>query len=247
MADDQAILRTSLVPSMLRTIERNLNRGIRDLQLYELGKSYESGSESRYLILAATGALRTKSVHEPSREMNFHDMKGDLENLFETFAVTPAFNTEKLPPYYHPGRAARCGAFGVFGELHPDYGEAFKRHRVYLAEIDVAALLASRGRRSIEPVPRFPSVHRDLSLLLNKGTHYADVRDSIVGLKIPELIRVEPFDCLESGSFPESKYALAISLTYQSPERTLTDEEVENFDTRVLDSLKKRLGAELRT
>jgi phenylalanyl-tRNA synthetase beta chain len=84
-------------------------------------------------------------------------------------------------------------------------------------------------------------------LLLVKGTRYADVHASVVGLKIPELVRVEPFDRLEGGSVPESKYALAISLTYQSTERTLTDEEVDAFDKQVLDSLKQRLGAELRT
>ena len=83
--------------------------------------------------------------------------------------------------------------------------------------------------------------------MLNKGTLYADVHAGIAALKIPELIRVEPFDRLETGSFAESKYALAISLTYQSSERTLTDQEVEEFDRRVLDSLKTRLGAELRS
>jgi phenylalanyl-tRNA synthetase beta chain len=248
MADDEAILRTSLIPSLLRTIQWNLNRGMRDLQLYELGKSYKRGSESRALILAATGALRTKSVHDPQREFNFYDIKGDVEGLFDTVNMSLTCDTKNLPPYYHPGRAARAGEFGVFGELHPEYGEAFKlRHRVYLAEIDAAMLLAAKGRLSLVAVPKFPSIRRDLSLLVDKGTRYADVHSSVADLKIPELIRVEPFDRLESGPFPESKFALAISLTYQSSERTLTDEEVENFDTRVLDSLRKRLGAELRT
>jgi phenylalanyl-tRNA synthetase beta chain len=248
MADDEAILRTSLIPSMLRTIQWNLNRGIRDIQLYELGKSYSNESESRSLVLAATGALRTKSVHDAQREVNFYDIKGDVEGLLETFNLTLTLDARKLPPYYHPGRAAAFGEVVVFGELHSGYAEAFKlRHRVYLAEFDVAGLLAAKGRRSIQPIAKFPSIRRDLSLLLVKGTRYADVHASVVGLKIPELVRVEPFDRLEGGSVPESKYALAISLTYQSTERTLTDEEVDAFDKQVLDSLKQRLGAELRT
>ena len=75
---------------------------------------------------------------------------------------------------------------------------------------------------------------------------YADVEQAVRAVAIPQLIEIEPFDRLERGPFPESKYALAISLTYQSPDRTLTDDEVEVFDKRILDSLRQRLGAELR-
>lgn len=251
MADDEAVLRTSLIPSMLRTIQWNVNRGIRDLQLYELGKTYRSGGEGRSLVLAATGALRSKSVHEAQREFNFYDLKGDIEDLLETFNIALTLDSEKdgekPSSYYHPGRAARCGELAALGELHPEYVEALKlRYRIYLAEVDVEMLFASDARRAIRPVPKFPSIRRDLSLLLDKRAGYGDVRAAVLGLKIPELIRVEPFDRLETGALPESKYALAISLTYQSPERTLTDDEVEDFDRRILDALK-RLGAELRT
>jgi len=95
-------------------------------------------------------------------------------------------------------------------------------------------------------VPRFPSIRRDLSLLLSKGIKYAEVEQAVRSVAIPELAGVEPFDRLEGGSFPESKYALAISLTYQSEDRTLTDDEVDVFDRRILESLTERLGAELR-
>jgi phenylalanyl-tRNA synthetase beta chain len=247
MAEDEAILRTSLVPSMLRTIQWNANRGIRDVQLYELGKAYRSGGEDRSVILAATGALRTKSVHEAEREFDFYDMKGVVEDLLDTFNVEVHPGTDPLPSYYHPGRALRLGDVLVFGELHPDYAGEYKlKHRVYLAEIDVGLLLESKTRREIEAVPRFPSIRRDFSLLLDKGTRNADVEQAVRHVSIPELIRVEPFDRMEKGPFPESKYALAISLTYQSSDRTLTDEEVEAFDKRILDSLRQRLGAELR-
>ncbi len=248
MADDEAILRASLIPGMLRTIQWNVNRGIRDLQLYELGKTYRNGSEERSLVLAAAGALRTKSVHEAQREFNFYDLKGDVEDLLGVFHVDLSSDSEKIPSYYHPGRASRSGGLVTFGELHPEYFQAFKlRPRIFLAEIDVEMLLRAKARRLIQPVPKFPAIRRDLSLVLDRGTRYADVRDTVLALKIPSLVRVEPFDRLEGGSFPQSKYALAISLTYQSPERTLTDEEVDSFDKRIIESLKQRLGAELRT
>src|SRR5262249_6529401 len=144
---------------------------------------------------------------------------------------------EPLPAYYHPGRAVRIGDVVVFGELHPDYAEEYKlRSRIYIAELSVEMILEFQKPLSIEAVPKFPSIRRDLSLLVEKGTRYAHVEHAVVGLGIPELKKVEPFDRLESGSFPATKYALAISLTYQSPERTLTDEEVERYDKQILES-----------
>ena len=247
MAEDESILRTSLVPSMLRTIQWNANRGIRDVQLYEIGKAYRNDGENRSLIMAATGALRTKAVHEAEREVNFYDLKGDVQDLLDTFTVKFHQESSPLPPYYHPGRSARVGDVLMFGELHPDYAREYKlKSRVYIAELDIQLLFESRDRGSVAGVPRFPSVRRDFSLLLNRNMRYADVEKAVRMPGIPELVRVEPFDRLETGPFPESKYALAISLMYQSPERTLTDEEVETFDKRILDSLRKQLGAELR-
>src|SRR5262249_99642 len=151
-----------------------------------------------------------------------------------------------IPEYYHPGRAVRNGDLVVFGELHPEYAAEYKfRNRVYLAEIDVEILLESRAGRTIRAIPRFPSIRRDFSFLLRKGTRYADVEHAVRSVNIAELVRIEPFDRLETGPFAESKYALAISLTYQSSERTLTDDEVNNFDKTILNSLKQHLGAEL--
>src|SRR5215471_9477523 len=87
IAEDEAILRTSLVPTMLRTIQWNTNRGTRDLQFYELGKIYGQTGESRRLILAATGVLRTKNVHEEERPFNFYDLKGDVEDILDVFGL----------------------------------------------------------------------------------------------------------------------------------------------------------------
>ncbi len=247
MAEDQAILRTSLIPSLLRTIQWNANRGIRDVQVYELGKAYRDGGEDRSLIIGATGAKRSKTVHDSERDFDFYDLKGVVEDLFESFNVNLIPGKEPVPSYYHPGRSVRIGGLAVFGEMHPDFLSEYKlRHRVYLAEINTNELLLSHVHRKIEGVPRFPAIRRDLSLLLKEGTCYADVEQAVRELKIAELVRVQPFDRLERGSFPQSKYALAISLTYRSPDRTLTDEEVVAFDNRILDSLRRRLGAELR-
>src|SRR6185295_8387807 len=117
---------------------------------------------------------------------------------------------------------------------------------VYIAELDVELVLESLGPRATQAIPKFPSVRRDLSLVLERKTRYVDVEQVIRHLTIPELVRIEPFDRLETGAFPESKYALAISLTYQSLDRTLTDDEVDSFTMTALNALTSQLRAELR-
>jgi len=247
MSEEESILRVSLVPGMLKTIQWNLNRGNRDLQLYELSKVYRSGGERRTLILGACGELRTASVHDTRHDFDFYTLKGDVEEILRGFHVPMRLTTDNIPRYYHPGRFARVGHLAIFGELHPRYAEPFKfRQRVYLAEIDLDLLLANANPRQVDQIPKYPAVRRDFSLLLNRGTQYGAVQRTIANTGISELVRVEPFDRMESGAFPESKYSLSISVTYQSTERTLTDVEVEGFDRKILQALEERLGAELR-
>ena len=247
MSEEATILRTSLIPGMLATLQWNLNRGIRSLQMYELSKVYWNGGERRTLILAASGNLKDVSVHEPSREFDFFKLKGDVEEILQGFRMPLRITTDNVPRYYHPGRFARIGHLAIFGELHPAYAEPYKfKQRVYLAEIDVELLLGSSAARQIEQIPRFPAIKRDFSLLLDKGTQYAVVQRTISDTGISELVHVEPFDRLESGPFPEAKYSLSVSVVYQSAERTLTDSEVEDFNKRILKNLEERLGAQLR-
>jgi phenylalanyl-tRNA synthetase beta chain len=232
---------------MLKTIQWNLNRGNRNLQLYELSKVYWSGGERRTLALAACGSLKPTSVHEPSRDFDFFVLKGDVEQIQRQFHTPLRVTTDNIPKYYHPGRFARVGHLAMFGELHPAYAEPYKfRQKVYLAEIDIELLLGSPLSSQIEQIPRFPAIKRDFSLLFDKGTQYAAVQRTITDAGISELIRVEPFDRLESGTFPETKYSLSVSLVYQSTERTLTDAEVDEFDKKILKNLEERLGAQLR-
>jgi phenylalanyl-tRNA synthetase beta chain len=250
MTEDATILRTSLVPGMLKSLHWNLNRGIHDLQLFELSEVYSKSGENRALILAACGALRAQTVHEGSRDFGFFDLKGDVESILEGFgapAQLAELNTNEIPPYYHPGRSARFGDLAVFGEVHPEQLEGLKiRHRVVLAEINVEALLLRTSKHSVHAIPRFPAIRRDFSFLLDKGTQYAAVQRMIADVGIPEVTHIEPFDRMESGQFADTKYSLSLSVVYQSTDRTLTDTEVEGFDRRILDVLEQRLGAQLR-
>ena len=248
LSEEASVLRTSLVPTILRSVQWNVNRAIRDLQLYEMGKVYTKGGESRRLVLAACGSLRERAVHETEREFGFHDMKGDVETILDRFDTHLKLSIVSLPAHYHPKRAAAFGTTAVLGELLGELADLFKvRARVYLAEFDLETLYAKKLKPiQSTPIGRFPAVQRDLSIVLDRSAIYADVAEAIQEAGIRELVRMEPFDRREGGSFPESKYSLSISFTYQSPDRTLTDAEVDGFSQRILRLLEDRVGAQLR-
>ena len=140
------------------------------------------------------------------------------------------------------------GEAAVLGELDRHQTNLFKlRQKVYIAEIQIETLYAS-GRREIaaRAIPKYPSIRRDLSLILNRGTDYSGVVGAIKGEGIDELVEIEPFDLLEQGPFPDDCYSLAIKLVYQSSDRTLTDDQVQDFEGRIVARLETELGARLR-
>jgi phenylalanyl-tRNA synthetase beta chain len=233
---------------MLRSIQWNLNRGTLDLQLFEIGKVYPTDGECRRLVFAATGCLGGQTVHRQATDYDFFDLKGDVEELLSMFAVDQEPSLEGVPDYYHPGRCMRSGSLAVFGELHANCTKLFKlRQKVYLAEIAIEELYQA-GLKTVaaEAIPKYPSVRRDFSLLLDRQIRYSEVISAVREAAVEELIQVEPFDRLDKGPFPESCYSLAIALVYRSPGRTLTDAEVQDFDRRILERLEGRLGAKLR-
>jgi phenylalanyl-tRNA synthetase beta chain len=248
LSEDEPILRTSLVGSMLGTLRWNLNRGIRDLKLYEIAKVYPTRGEYRQLVLAQTGALWGRNVHNAGVESGFYTLKGDVERLIGRFQVASGARDADIPGYYHPGRSVRLGDLALLGELGEDLTRRFRiRQRVYLAEIRIEPLYAAlAGDVAVKPIPKYPRIRRDFSLLVESEVRFFDVATAVRSAGIPELISVLPFDRLDEGTFPRSCYSLAIALEYQSPDRTLTDAEVEEFDQRVLARLQA-IGVRMRT
>ncbi len=248
LSEDAPILRTSLVPSVLGSIQWNLNRGLRDVALYEIAKVYPTSGEKRRLVMAATGAADAPRIHQSTVETDFFRLKGEVEALLSRFDLVLAESTDALPPYLHPGRSVRLGAVASVGELHAEWESRFKfRQKICVAEIDIEHVL-ERGLRAIAtaPIPKYPAVRRDLSLLVARRTPYRDVVEAVHRAGIAELTDVFPFDRLERGPFSASFYSLAVTLVFQSGERTLTDSEVQGFAERVLAELRK-IGIELRS
>ena len=257
LAEDASVMRSSGVVSMIGALEWNLNHGQRDLRLFEIGKTYEMRDgepvETRVLTLGATGLARKKAIHQAAREFGFADLKGDLDGMG---ALAGTFSWQHAgPAWLAGGRAARISVggteLGVAGQLARRVADQFKlRQEILVAELRLEPLLkgieSARAARKFVPIPRFPAVERDFSLVLSDGVAFAQVADTIRGLAIPQLRGVEPADLFRGGKMPAGKFSLMVRVTFQSGETTFTDAQINDFSSRIVSALETKLGATLR-
>jgi len=257
LASDASQMRTSGVVNMLHALEWNINRGQHNARLFEIGKAYtmEDGAprETPILTLGATGAAREKSVHDSARAFSFADLKGDLEALGQ---LTGRFSWGSGAPHWlagaHAGTVLLSGnKVGVAGRLAKLVQERFKlRQEVFVAELAMeplyAGFAATRGAVRYAPIPKFPAVERDFSVVLADGTAFADVDGAIRALGIAEIVSVEPVDFFRGGQVPKGKHSLLVRVIFQSTEGTFTEAQLTDFSARIVAALEKSAGATLR-
>jgi phenylalanyl-tRNA synthetase beta chain len=267
LAENASVMRSTGTVSMVSAIEWNLNHGQRNLRLFEMGKTYEVRDgepvETPVLTLGATGLAREKTIHEDAREFSFAHLKGNLDQIGVLaagftwqsgapgwLAATRAARFQPAPP--DGNAAADAGRpLGVAGQLSRTIAEEFKlRQDVFVAELQLEPLLlaieSARAALRFTPLPRFPAVERDFSLILDDGVPFAKVAAVIRALAIPELQSVEPADLFRGGQIPAGKFSLMIRVTFQSAEATLTEAQLSAFSSRIVQALQEKLGAALR-
>lgn len=266
LAEDASVLRRTGAATLAGAVAWNLNHGQRHVRLFEIGRAYRLDGatpvETPVLTLAATGRVRGKRPDRPEKppDYDFAEFKGDLEALGE---MVGGFGfAAGAPAWLDAGHAARLrtaeGAeLGAAGRLARGVAERFKfRQEIYFAELLLEPLLAAfaarRAALRYRPLPRFPGVERDFSLVLNEATAFADVEGVIRALAIPDLAAIEPVDRvaaadLPGGKVPAGKYSLLVRVLFQSYEATLTDAEVNERAARIVRALEEKLGATLRT
>ena len=267
LAEDASVMRSSGTVSMIRALEWNLNHGQRDVRLFEVGKRYELRDgepvETRVLTLGATGLAQEKTIHEAASEYAFANLKGDLDRIGE---IAGGFEwMGGGPSWLAPSRAARVSIergtdgpelqhahhVGVAGQLARKIAEQLKlRQNVFVAELALEPLLKgvedASAAKPFAPLPRYPAVERDFSLVLDDGTSFDDVSETIEQLGILELHSIEAADLFRGGQVPQGKFSLMIRVTFQSSQATFTDAQLNGFSARIVAALEKNLGATLR-
>ena len=258
LSEEAGVLRSTGVVSMAAALEWNLNHSQRTVRLFEIGHHYRlhgnKSVETRVLTIGATGAAREKNLYEATRDYGFADLKGDLSNLGALAGGLrwEETSTEWLNPANRGAVFLNKEFLGVAGQLSRRVAERLKlRQDVFLAEINLGPLYCSyygvKNSRRYQPIPRFPAVERDFSLLLSDGTKFSDVARAISDLNITEITSVEAADLFRGKNVPAGKYSLLIKVSLQSREGTLTDAQISAISARIVASLEKEHGAQLRT
>ncbi len=265
LSEEANVLRSTGIVTMAAALEWNLNHGQRNARLFEIGRHYRlNGNESvetRVLTIGATGEAREKGLYDTARDFSFADLKGDLDSIGE---LCDGFRWEDGgAEWLHAARRgsvqlningsgeAKNDSLGVAGQLARRVAEKLKlRQDVFLAELELdpvyAAMHAAKEARRYEPLPRFPGVERDFSLLLADGTKFSDVTKTIQSLGIKEISAIEATDLFRGKNVPAGKYSLLVRVTFQSREATLTEAQIGDFSGRIISALENNLGAQLR-
>ncbi len=248
LGEDTSIMRTIALPSMLEILGRNSAYHNKSVKLYELAKIYlpvegqELPEEPKMLLLGTYGP-----------GTSFFTVKGQLEAIFAGLRLQKSsYTAVKDNPSYHPGRCAKVSIGGVdvgyLGQVHPQVAKNFGIDgEVYCAEINFTALFALRlPDATYVPLPKYPTVSRDLALICDESVTVADA-ENVITASAGKLLRgVKLFDIYRGTGVPEGKKSMAFSLELRADDRTLTDTDSEAVVSKVLTAVKEKLGAELR-
>ena len=252
LGEDQAFLRTSLLPGLLSALERNIRQGAKRIGLYELGRTFHAEGQEESGTLAvilygetSAGGWRGETV----RSLDWHDARGILEAL-----APEAFTFQKIeakPPLALAAEALVNGKrIGVLGQLSPSAARAFDATGPVLTlEISLSALRGLGSQRGFHDIPKFPAVVRDIALVCPLELSYAEIEDVLRGAKEDLLADIEPFDVFTDASgekLATDRKSIAISLTFRTAERTLNSEEVSAACERLKQGLKAKLAVDFR-
>ncbi|HLS88317.1 MAG TPA: phenylalanine--tRNA ligase subunit beta [Sphingobacteriaceae bacterium] len=258
MSEDQARLRTTLLGGLLDTAAYNLRHQNEDLTLFEVGTVYLPGPsagelplEKAYLGLLARGVPHRDHWQGSGPAVDFFAVKGVLEHVARRLATPLDFAGTDLP-FLQPGQAAQLACAGApagwLGKLHPDIAAQWDLPEdIFVAEVDLDVLLAARQESvRFQPLPRFPAVQRDVSVVVPEDLPVARIQEVITAAGGSLLEHVSVFDEYRGSQVPDGCRSLAFALTYRSRERTLTDAEVDQVHEGVREALVQQLGAALR-
>jgi phenylalanyl-tRNA synthetase beta chain len=249
LSEDLSTMRTTLVHSVLLAAAYNINKGNDDLKLFESAVVYLP----KALPLKELPDERTRLAFCMSGgEVDFYSAKGVVEEIFDIFGTDSTY-VRSGENYLHSGRSADIYSDGRFvgsvGEVHPEvlknYG--IKEKRIYIAEIDSEYVINnSPNFRKFRAAPKYPSVERDLALLIDESVDAGKVVEIIKKYSDELLEKVNIFDVFKGSQIPSGKKSLALSLVFQSYDRTLNDGEIKGAIDKILNGISVEIGGEIR-
>jgi phenylalanyl-tRNA synthetase beta chain len=258
ITEEATRMRQTLLPGLLASVRNNFNHGTRDVRLFEIGRVFAASAgnelpvERDVLGLVATGAHTEEGRAQTTGDIDFYDLKGALEAAVDAMKLRALKFDQASIKHLRPGQAATIklagGAeIGSIGRLSDFIAAPYKfRQPVYVAELDFTALLDSEPRAiQYKPLPRFPSVVRDVTLLISRDLSLSELLRAVDSAAVADYAGAQLVGTYEGKNIPESKRAVTMRIEYRSDDRTLRDEEVEERHRGLIDSLLKKFSAEL--
>jgi len=266
LTEEMSVMRSSVVPSMLKVVRHNIRQGNQNLKLFEIGKVFRKGSnqwgtdfiegysENEKLILIMTGNYYPKQWGIQQRASDFYDLKGTIEELSRFFRLeeTTKFKTyEESKPGFSKnllGIYHKREYVGIVGEVEAKILKKYDiKQPVYMAVLDMEPVYRFvKSESKFTAVSHFPSSERDLAFLLDKSVPAGDVLDLIKQKAGKLLLDVRIFDIYEGKGISEDKKSVAFSLTFVSSERTLTENDIDLAMDNIIPSVIKKFNAILR-
>jgi len=260
LSEDQAVMRTSLVPGILETMRYNMTRQIKNLKFFEIGKIFLKTdqqilpAEPEMLIALWTGARTDASWHSRENLCDFYDIKGAVEALMRALKLEGIRFTAMANDaceYTRPGHTARITAsnlqIGLVGEVHPRVSEAYDlKQTAFIFELDlekIAGLIPQT--RNSKPMPRYPAIYRDITIIVDRGIETQTVMEAVENFQEELIESLNLFDVFEGVPIAAGKKSVSFRITYRSPGKTLEDDDINDLHKSITERLLKAFNATL--
>jgi phenylalanyl-tRNA synthetase beta chain len=253
-------MRTSLVTGLIETAVYNIAQQVKNLRLFEIGKlfikteSRDLPREPEFLAALWTGSRRNSSWHGREVECDFYDIKGVAEGLIGAlkidnirFTAMPDGDCDYTRPGYTAQIFAADKPVGLVGEIHPRVREVFDlKQSAYIFELDLdkSISLIPPIRRS-KPIPKYPAIYRDITLIIDRGTATQTVLEAIENMREDLVQNLHLFDVFEGDPIAAGKKSVSFRVTYRSSDKTLEDDDVNDLHRSITDNLLKAFDATL--
>lgn len=256
ISEEMAVMRSSLLPGLLQTLQYNANRQRERLRLFETGLVFQKqGEETRQIPRLGglmSGRRNPKNWNNNNEISDFYDVKGDIESLLDLGGNGAGFQFQATEAQgYHPGQCAEVLAadgncIGVIGALHPSIQRKMGLDTVvYQFELDLAAALAAEIPAASE-LSRYPEVSRDLALVIDESVSSGAISQVVQENAGEFLAGLQIFDVYQGDAVAKGKKSVALGLTWQHPSRTLSDEEINAIISSCINALQEQFNANLR-
>ena len=255
LGEERSVTRKSIISSLLQVINYNQSHNIKDVNVFELSTTYSKNTELQNLAIACCGEYNGLAFKQISYKADYYLMKGFVETIFKNLGVEESryklVRVDQNDTNYHPGRSAYImigkEIVGVIGNIHPLMEKKYNVKDVYVVELNLTTLLNLKTSKvKFVDIPMYPSVSRDIALVMYKDVATYDVCRKIIQASKQLVKETKIFDVYEGEHIGANKKSVAINLIFQDPKGTLEENTINAVMEKILESVSKEFDAVLR-